>query len=50
MEVAITGPLRRSVITFVLLTIDISINVAKGVHKMEKLPVFCHVILSKVEL
>lgn len=50
MEAAITAPLRRAVITFALLTTDISINAAKGVHTMEKLPVLHHAILSKVEL
>ena len=47
MEAAIKGPLGRAVITFALLTTDISINAAKGVHKMEKSPVLHHAILSK---
>lgn len=54
METAITGPLGKVLITFALLTTDISINVAKGLHKMEKSPffyhVFYHAIVSKVEL
>lgn len=50
MEAAITSPLRRAVITFALLTTDISINAAKGVRKMKKSPVLHHAILSKAEL
>lgn len=34
MEAAITGLLRRVVITFAWLTTDISVNVAKGVNKI----------------
>lgn len=49
-EAAITGPLRRVVITFAWLTTDISVNVAEGVHKKGKSPVLTHAILSKVEL
>lgn len=50
MEAAIKGPLGRAVITFALLTTDISINAAKGVHKMEKSSVLHHAILGKAEL
>jgi hypothetical protein len=44
------GPLGRVVNTFAWLTTDISINVGKGVHKMEKSLLLNHAVLSKVEL
>lgn len=50
METAITGPLGSAVITFALLTTDISINAAEGVHNREESPVLCHAILSRVEI